>query len=112
MNCDTCHHNAMSQTGLSAYSYMEENCPQCLNNQGVCNNQNSFNNAFHKAVKYYNKRNQPPKWSMLILLGVMVALIVWALVLAGKVPVDNRLLHYVLAFVFSPVYIISSYIGN
>ena len=80
----------------------------------VCNTQDSFNDAFKKAVKYTNKKNTPSKTVQLIIFLIAIALIFWALMLASRVnvPSDQKVMHFVLALVFSPVYIISYYLSN
>lgn len=119
-DCQTCHDNAMSQTsGLSANSYMQLHCPQCLtpspkpSSPGVCASQRTFNKAFRKAVKNYDKKEQPSNAVMLIVLGVVLLFLVWALLLVAKMPAGTvRVEHYVLAIVFSPIYVLSHYLGR
>jgi hypothetical protein len=80
----------------------------------VCQDQTSFNQAFNKAVKYVDKKNQPlPMAKMLTGLLVLV-FFVWALMLAMKVEgtSEQKLVHLVLAMVFSPLYVIAHYLNE
>jgi len=79
----------------------------------VCDSQDDFNVAFKKALKQNNKdamkKAQP--W-IYVYTTIWMIFFVWALVLAMQIsPGPNRLLHLVLAMVFSPVYVISYYLG-
>ena len=79
----------------------------------VCQNQDTFNQSLRQAIKYNEKQDRPKKVVQLILLAIYMIFIVWALLLASKVSdSDGRKLHFVLALLFSPVYIISYYLGN
>lgn len=77
----------------------------------VCDSQDDFNHAFQKAVKYVNKKNQPSKMAQLVILGLVLVLVVWAIMLAMKSGGDQKL-HLILAMVFSPFYIISYYLDS
>mgnify|MGYP003515370022 FL=1 len=78
----------------------------------VCNTQDDFNVAFHKAIKQNNKDNEKKyKPWMYVYITVWMILFVWALILAMQVsPGANRIVHLVFAMVFSPVYVISYYL--
>lgn len=79
----------------------------------VCQNQDTFNQSLRQAIKYNEKQDRPKKLVQLILLAIYMIFIVWALLLASKVSdVEGRKLHFVLAMVFSPIYIIAYYLGG
>lgn len=79
----------------------------------ICNSQDDFNVAFEGAVKYVEKKQRPSKFIMIISLIIMITLIIWALSLANKIAsVKEKLVHFILAILVSPVYIIAYYIDN
>lgn len=79
----------------------------------VCETQDKFNNAFQGAVTYVEKKERPSRFLQLVSLIIMITVIIWALLLADKMNVGNdKIIHVVLALVFSPFYIISYYISN
>ena len=89
---------------------MSNNSPTGAN---VCNTQDSFNVAFNKALKATAeddmKKSKP--W-MYVYVVLWLTFFIWALVLAMQVAQGpNRLIHLVFAMVFSPVYVLSYYIG-
>lgn len=77
----------------------------------VCQNQDTFNQSLSQAVKYMEKKDRPSKAVQLVLLAVFFILLLWALLLASKSGMDKTL-HYVLAMLFSPVYILSYYLSK
>jgi hypothetical protein len=81
-------------------------------NIGICSSQDEFNQAFRKAIKKTDEDIEEvvsPMRNLYIVLYLIF--IVWAIVLAMKVPKGNdRTLHLVLAMVFSPAYVIGHYI--
>lgn len=98
--------------------YNQQNCKQNGSKPAKveyppCTNQHSFNHAFRKALKYERKKNSPSKTALVAMLLVWLLFLAWAVMLAAKMPNnENKKLHYVLAIVFSPVYVISYYFGN
>lgn len=78
----------------------------------VCQNQDTFNQSMNQAVKYIEKKNRPGKIVQLVALAVLFIIVLWALMLASKVDSNDQTLHYVLAMVFSPVYILSYYLAR
>lgn len=78
----------------------------------VCQNQDSFNQSFEKAVKYVQKKNEPKKWVQVVLFIIILVIVVWALLLAMKVSPSHRKIHLILALVFSPFYIIAHYLNT
>lgn len=77
----------------------------------VCQNQDTFNQSVRQAVKYMEKKDKPSKAVQLILLALFFVILLWALLLASKSGMDKTL-HYVLAMLFSPVYILSYYLAK
>ena len=87
--------------------------------ENICENQKTFNKAFLKAVdnypkEKYNQLTDGEKTSLTVqyILYVLLGLvfIVWAIFLAQKS--KDKILHTVLALVFSPVYVFSDYIAS
>ena len=77
----------------------------------VCQNQDTFNQSVNQAIKYVDKKNMPSKTVQIIALVIFFVILLWALMLASKSGMDTTL-HYVLAMVFSPVYILSYYLAR
>lgn len=77
----------------------------------VCNSQDQFNQAFVDALKYTRKQSEPKMWVQLVVLGLVVVMMVWALMLARGASGD-RILHYLFALLASPLYIISYYLDS
>jgi hypothetical protein len=78
----------------------------------VCDNQADFNVAFRKALEA-NAKHQVKKLGNWIYLYVAIWAIffVWAIILAMKMGQGPmRVLHLVLAILFSPVYVVSYYL--
>jgi hypothetical protein len=79
----------------------------------VCENQKTFDAALENASEYVQKKRSPDLWTQMLYLGVFTILIVYALLLASKVKdVHDKVLHFTLAILFSPVYIISHILSN
>jgi len=79
--------------------------------KNVCDNQSNFNTAFEKAVKYVEKKHEPNKTVQIISVGLTILVITIALLMASTTSGDKKV-HYVLALIFSPFYIIASLINN
>ena len=82
-------------------------------NKPVCDNQDDFNHAFRKAIKYNNQENmnKAKPWVYVYLVLWMI-FFVWAVLLAMQVaPGPERVEHIVFAMVFSPVYVLAYYLG-
>ena len=78
----------------------------------ICQDQNSFNIAFKKALDDYNGKNVK---NYNVIMGVSAAiyliLLIWAIFLAIKIPDrDHRTLHIFFAIACPPLYIISHYL--
>lgn len=80
----------------------------------VCNNQDSFNTAFYKALKYSNKKETKKLGTVLIIYVIIhMIFVVWGVLLAFKSqPPENRVVHITLALVFAPAYVLSYYINE
>ena len=81
----------------------------------ICDNQNNFNVAFSKALKYEREKNMPSPTAFVVTsvvaIAILIVLLIWALGLARKTKGD-KLLHTFFALVASPGYIISYYISK
>jgi hypothetical protein len=76
--------------------------------QNVCTDQKTFNKALQNAANYVEKKNTPDPWVQMLALGLLVIILVYAILLASKVvDVNDRVLHYTIAILFSPFYIIA-----
>ena len=85
---------------------------------GVCQNQDEFNNAFYNAVKYARDKDEKKvsKSGTYIALTVVyvvlyLSFLIWAIVLAMKQDPSVRTVHLVLAIVFAPAYVIAYYLN-
>jgi hypothetical protein len=80
-------------------------------NAPVCQNQADFNQALRKAVQY--NQDQDVKSVSYVYIILWSVFFIWAVLLALKVkPHSERVLHLVLAMLFSPVYVLSHYLGG
>jgi hypothetical protein len=78
----------------------------------VCESQDRFNDAFEDAVKYVEKKQRPKLIVTMIVLIIFVVIFLWAIYLAAQTnPGQEKTLHLTLAMVFSPFYVISSYLN-
>jgi hypothetical protein len=79
----------------------------------VCDNQDDFSKAFHKALKYTKDQDMKMgKWQAIILV-VWLLFFIWAIVLSLKVPPGtDRIEHVLLAMIFSPAYVVSYYLSE
>jgi hypothetical protein len=78
----------------------------------VCEDQKTMNKAVRKAVNKVIKENRPSTFSRMLSMIIYIILIMWAFILALKVPENMRQLHVVLALVFAPFYILSYYLNS
>jgi succinate-acetate transporter protein len=79
----------------------------------VCDNQADFNYAFRHALKYNSEQNmkRAKPWIYVYLLLWMI-FFVWAVLLAMKASTGpDRVIHLVLAVLFSPLYVLSHYLS-
>ena len=78
----------------------------------VCENQDDFNRAFYKAIKYTRKEDTKKTGAVMTVAAIIyMVLLVWAILLAFKQPVQNRVVHVTLALVFGPAYILAYYLS-
>ena len=85
-----------------------------IDKMSLCNDQDTFNDAFSKAIKDYDKK-QTKKMSgpLFIYLLIHLIFVIWGVMLAFKSsPPDHRVIHITLAIVFAPAYVLSYYINN
>lgn len=83
-------------------------------NSNVCSNQNDFNMAFRKAIRYNEKQDvkKMGSWAVLYVI-IWVVFFVWAIMLALKVDEPSqRVAHITFAMVFGPIYVIAYYVSN
>ena len=79
----------------------------------VCNNQDTFNDAFYRALKYSNKKeNKKISGPLAIYLVIHLIFLIWAIMLAFKTPPDNRVVHITLAIIFAPAYCLAYYMNT
>jgi len=78
----------------------------------LCQNQDNFNVAVDKAIKYQRKKEMN-RTVFLIGLVIYVLLASWAVMLASKIsnPVERHE-HIMFGLLFPPAYIISYYVGR
>lgn len=78
----------------------------------VCDSQADFNQAFKKALDDYNGKNvKGYNTGMAVAAVIYLLLLVWAVVIAMKIPDrDHRTLHIFFAIMCPPLYIISHFI--
>jgi Ca2+/Na+ antiporter len=97
---------------------MSDTKPEEKKDTNVCQNQESFNDAFQQAINTYPKKEydqltSTQKTSIMIQRIIYIVLglifIVWAVMLAQKS--NDKTLHTLLAIIFSPLYILSYYIS-
>ena len=82
----------------------------------ACANQATFNSAVYNAVKYCEKKDKAPTWVVVVTAIIMAIFLGWAIILALKIGAttsrETSILHVVLAVLFSPIYILSYYLGG
>ena len=95
---------------MSADKQFEENYDP---NKPVCDNQDDFNMALRKALKYNEKQDmKKAKPWVAVYLVLWLIFFIWAIILAMKVaPGPERVEHLIFAMVFSPVYVLAHYLG-
>lgn len=111
MDCTTCEQKCSGTSGVSKQSCMQANCPSCIVSGTICDNQDDFNHAFREAIKYTRKKEKLSTLASVIILLIIFLLLLWALVLANRV-MTHKILHYLLALVFSPAYILAYYLNG
>lgn len=82
-------------------------------NSNVCDNQGDFNMAFRKAIEHNDKENMKKAKPWMYVYAVLWAVfLIWGIFLAMQVtPGHERIEHLVFAILFSPVYVLSYYLG-
>ena len=93
------------QICLTSNNHLREYVSKCDTN--VCKDQKSFNRALDKAINRQYKLSGP----LIVYIILHIVLAVYAIMLALKQPVENRLVHVVLAIIASPVYIIAYWVS-
>jgi cytochrome bd-type quinol oxidase subunit 2 len=78
----------------------------------VCDNQDDFNQALRVAIKQNREDLMEEQKPWLLVYTVMwLIFMVWAILLAMQAD-SNRVLHLVIAILFSPLYVISHYLSK
>jgi SNF family Na+-dependent transporter len=92
-------------------------CHQCENydpNKPVCQNQDDFNQAWTHAIRYNEKEKvkEAGKW-LYVSMVLWFIFLIWAIVVAMRIPKGpERIEHILFALLFSPAYLIASYLGK
>jgi len=74
----------------------------------VCADQATYDAAFQHAVDRY--QNRPQSRTMAVLSVIMLFFTIWAVLLAMKVKdKEQRILHFIFAFLLGPIYVICYY---
>lgn len=78
----------------------------------LCDNQDSFNDAFYKALKNSRKEDNKKMASGVgVYLLIHLIFLFWGIMLALKQPKDQQIVHITLAMVFSPAYVLAYYLN-
>lgn len=81
-------------------------------NSSVCDNQDDFNIAFRKAIKYTNKEDVKKMGNWVYVYVILWAIFfVWAIILAMKTRGNVRTIHLIFAIIASPVYVLAYYLN-
>jgi hypothetical protein len=79
----------------------------------VCQDQQSFNTAFKKALDNAEKEECTTtrcKVTVTVMVILMLILYIWAIILSLRVQdKDHRIIHLVLALAFGPLYVLAYY---
>jgi len=76
---------------------------------GPCDNQASFNSSFKSALMYTRNQNKSTYGVMML---VHLVFIVWAILLANKVPSgDEKVKHFLFAIIFPQIYVLAYYVS-
>lgn len=86
----------------------------------MCENQDKFNEAVHKAMKYAkdmrqkeeDKEKEEKNGYMYVYVVLYMIFFIWAVMLALKVESADRPLHIALAILMSPIYVLSYYLSG
>lgn len=81
-----------------------------MNSSNICQNQAKFNNAMKTALDNYV--NPKPNGAMVAGAFIYLLLIVFAVVLALRIPdSEHRILHVTFAIMAAPIYILSYFVS-
>jgi hypothetical protein len=81
----------------------------------ITKNQDNFNDAVYKAIEYsMDKRyDKIDNTALGVYLVAHLIFLIWAIILVSRLPKGpDRLLHLILAVLFSPLYVLGYYISN
>jgi uncharacterized membrane protein len=81
-------------------------------NGNVCASQDTFNEAFKKAVKNYGQVPEKDK-NLYTAVGIIyLVLTIWAIILAMRISdSEHRVIHIIFAVLFGPLYVLSHYLA-
>lgn len=86
--------------------------------EDLCKSQDAFNEIHYEAIKYAREKDQeelskPPLFMYTSIYGIIhLIFLFWGIMLAIRSqPPANRVVHITLAIVFSPIYVLSYFIG-
>ena len=83
-----------------------------MNDQNVCKNQSTFNNAFTNALNYYSTHENMPSLLTILYAILLLIFLIWAVFLSLQMKKSNeRILHLFFAIIASPLYIIAYYLN-
>lgn len=87
--------------------------------QNVCQDQETFNNAFKTALDGYEKEKEDvtltsKEIAVYVLYSIaMIVFLVWAIYLVSKEKKnDERVIHFLYATILSPIYVLSYYFNE
>jgi hypothetical protein len=82
-------------------------------NMSVCDNQQTFNEAFYKALKNSRKKEEKIMSSAMCTYVITHTIfLIWGIILAFKSqPPETRVLHIATAIVFAPAYVLAYYLN-
>jgi hypothetical protein len=81
-----------------------------MSESNVCQDQHKFNDAFYKALKHADKKVTPKPIVLYVVIHI-IFLVAAIMIATATQPKENRLIHYTLAIMFAPVYVLA-YILN
>lgn len=78
----------------------------------LCNDQDSFNHAFYKALRHSRKKDDKKvAGAVCVYMIIHLMFLIWGIMLAFKQPAENRVVHITLAMVFAPAYVLAHYLN-
>ena len=79
----------------------------------LCDNQDKFNDAFYTALNNSKKKDlKKMSTGVGVYMVIHLIFLFWGIMLAVKQPSDQRVVHLVLAIIFSPAYVLAYYVNE